>query len=111
MRRKKSVLSDNPQNRRQYERFAVVREIAIKVGDHVIQAASESLSVGGLSFSDNTKFEKGQKIKVQLDKNGDEVDAEIVWCSKSNSYGVKFTEITETLRNRIQVLTYGANPA
>ncbi len=111
MRRKKSTLVDSPANRRQYERFAVVREIAIKVGDHVIQAASQSLSIGGLSFSDQTKFEMGQKIKVQLDKNGDEVDAEIVWCSKSNSYGVKFTEVTETLRTRIKVLTYGAAPA
>ena len=110
MRRKQQTPADSGINRRQYERFQVVREIAIKVGDEVVQSVSQSLSVGGLSFSDNTKFEKGQKIKVQLDKNGDEVDAEIVWCSASNSYGVKFTEITETLRNRVKILTYGANP-
>ena len=110
MRRKEKVGTPAGINRRQFERFHVVREIAIKVGDEVVQSVSQSLSVGGLSFSDNTKFEKGQKIKVQLDKNGDEVDAEIVWCSASNSYGVKFTEVTETLRNRVKVLTYGANP-
>lgn len=110
MRRKEKIGTPAGINRRQFERFHVVREIAIKVGDEVVQSVSQSLSVGGLSFSDTTKFEKGQKIKVQLDKNGDEVDAEIVWCSTSNSYGVKFTEITETLRNRVKVLTYGANP-
>lgn len=110
MRRKHQTPADAGMNRRKYERFQVVREIAIKVGDEVVQSVSQSLSVGGLSFSDNTKFEKGQKIKVQLDKNGDEVEAEIVWCSASNAYGVKFTEITETLRNRVKVLTYGASP-
>lgn len=110
MRRKQKVEAPSGINRRQYERFEVVREIIIKAGDEVVQSFSQSLSVGGLSFSYNAKFEKGQKIKVQLDKNGDEVDAEIVWCSSSNSYGVKFTEITETLRNRVKVLTYGANP-
>jgi thermitase len=111
MRRKTKITEPFGANRRQYERFQVVREIAIKIGDEVVQSVSQTLSVGGLSFAYEGSFEKGQKIKVQLDKNGDDVDAEIVWCSSTKSYGVKFTEITETLRNRVKVLTYGADQA
>ena len=74
MRRKSKSTEQFGANRRQYERFQVVREIAIKINDQVVQSVSQTLSVGGLSFAYEGHFEKGQKIKVQLDRNGDEVE-------------------------------------
>lgn len=96
--------------KRQYDRFKIAKDIVIKTGDHVIEASSDSLSVGGLSFNQDTNLEKGQKIKVQIAEMNEEIEAEIVWCAQSKSFGVKFLNITEALQRNIQMWTAGLTP-
>ncbi len=109
---KKKLITANVRGyQRKFERFNLTKEIAIKVGDQVIQSVSDSLSVGGLSFQNQMNFEKGQKIKVQIEGHQEDIDAEIVWCSQKNSFGVKFLTLTENLQTQIGFWTTGMNPA
>lgn len=113
--RKKTVQVKSPAYQRKFERFNLAKNIAIKVGDHVVQSVSESLSVGGLSFNNSAQFEKGQKIKVQIDGHSDDIEGEIVWCSQKNSFGVKFLNMTDHLADNLKTQmgfwTAGMNPA
>ncbi len=109
-RKKQSVVTERPY-KRQYERFNVAKNIVIKAGDQMIQSVSESLSVGGLSFQNQAQFEKGQKIKVQIDGHQEDIEAEIVWCSQKNSFGVKFLNLTESLKTQMDFWTAGMNTA
>lgn len=101
-----------PEQRRQYERFDLVKNLVIQVGDQVISAASDSLSVGGLSFgSDHLRVNKGEKIKVRIADLDEEVEGEVVWCSQKQSYGVRFLNITDQLKAQMSMWTTGLNPA
>ena len=108
--RKKTAAKNAPAYQRKFERFKVAKEILIKVGDQTIQSVSESLSVGGLSFSGDSGLQMGQKIKVQISGHQEDIDGEIVWCSQKNSFGVKFLTLTESLKNQMGFWTAGMNP-
>lgn len=95
---------------RQYSRFEVAKEMQIKIGDQVVDLISNSVSLGGFSFSKNLALDKGQKIKVKLNAES-EVDAEIVWNRENNSYGVKFAEITDAVKREIESWTAGLAPS
>lgn len=95
---------------RQYERFNVAKGVMIRLGDQVINAASETLAIGGLAFKSDQQFEKGQKIKLTISDINEEIEGEIVWSTELNSFGVKFTNITESLKNQVQGLTQGLIP-
>ncbi len=95
---------------RQYSRFEVAKQMQIKIGDQVVDLISNSVSLGGFSFSKNLALDKGQKIKVKLNAES-EVDAEIVWNRENNSYGVKFAEITDAVKREIESWTVGLAPS
>lgn len=95
---------------RQYERFNVAKEVMIQIGDQVVNAASQTLAVGGLSFKSEQQFAKGQKIKLKISDVVDEIEGEIVWSSELNSFGVKFLNITDSLKSQVQGLTQGLVP-
>lgn len=95
---------------RQYARFNVAKDVLIQVGDQVVNAASQSLAVGGLAFKSTQQFAKGQKIKLKISDIHEEVEGEIVWSSELNSFGVKFLNVTESLKNQVQNLTQGLVP-
>ncbi len=95
---------------RQYSRFDVAKEMQIKIGDQVVDLISNSVSLGGFSFSKNLALDKGQKITVRLNAES-EVDAEIVWNRENNSYGVKFNQITDAVRKEIESWTMGLAPS
>lgn len=95
---------------RQYERFSVAKDVMIQIGDQVVNAASQTLAVGGLSFKSDQQFAKGQKIKLKISDVHEEIEGEIVWSSELNSFGVKFLNITESLKNQVQGLTQGLVP-
>lgn len=96
--------------RRQYARYNLAKDIVIKVGDQSIQAASDTLSIGGLSFHGNVDFDKGQKIKVSIGGVEQEIEGEVVWCSQKQSYGVRFLDITDQLRMAMKMWTVGLTP-
>lgn len=95
---------------RQFERFQVSEKVFIQAGDDVIESASQTLAIGGLSFKSEKKFEKGQKIKIKIQNVQDEIEGEIVWSSELNSFGVRFLNITEHLKQQVQSLTSGMLP-
>jgi thermitase len=95
---------------RKYERFSLAKHVMIQMGDQVVNAASQTLAVGGLSFKSDLQFEKGQKIKLKISDVHEEVEGEIVWSTQSNSFGVRFTNITDSLKAQVQMLTSGLVP-
>lgn len=95
---------------RKYERFSLAKDVMIQIGDEVVNAASQTLAVGGLSFKSDQQFAKGQKIKLKISDVHEEIEGEIVWSSELNSFGVKFLNITESLKSQVQGLTQGLVP-
>lgn len=97
---------------RQYERFALAKGVVIQIGDQVVNVASQTLAIGGLSFKSDQEqlFEKGQKIKLKISDVQEEIEGEIVWSSSLNSFGVKFTHVTDSLKAQVQCLTTGLVP-
>lgn len=96
--------------RRQYARYNLVKDVVIKVGDQVIETASDTISIGGLSFHGDVNIDKGQKIKVTIGGVEQDIDGEVVWCSQKQSYGVKFLDITDQLRVAMKMWTTGLTP-
>ncbi len=100
--------------RRQYARYNVAKDVVLKIGDQVISTASESLSMGGLSFTGAVAITKGEKVKVLIDGLEQEMDGEVVWCSSNQSYGVKFLnlteQVTEQLKANFSMWTSGLTP-
>lgn len=95
---------------RQHSRFNLAKKMQIKINDQVMDLTSNSVSVGGFSFSKNVALDKGQKIKVKFGDQMDEVDAEIVWNRENNAYGVKFSQITDAIKKEIESWTAGLVP-
>lgn len=95
---------------RKYERFSVAKDVMIQIGDQVVNAASQTLAVGGLSFKSDQTFAKGQKIKLKISDVHEEIEGEIVWSTELNSFGVKFLNITDSLKSQVQGLTQGLVP-
>ncbi|MFZ3230339.1 MAG: S8 family serine peptidase [Pseudobdellovibrio sp.] len=96
--------------RRQFARYNVTKELILQIGDQVINCASETLSLGGLSFSGAMQIDKGAKIKVKIVELDQEVEGEVVWCSKEQSYGVKFLTISDQLKDHFAMWTVGLSP-
>lgn len=109
LRRKSSETS---RIHRRYERFSIAKNVMIQIGDQVVSTASQTLAVGGLSFKSELTdvFTKGQKIKLKISDVAEEVEGEIVWSAESNSFGVRFLNITENLKSQVQSLTAGLVP-
>lgn len=94
--------------KRQYNRFSLSKNVKMKINDETVDLVTETVSAGGLSFTKDIKIEKGQKIKVCIDQQ--EVEGEIVWSRQNNSYGVKFTEVTDAIKRQIEMMTMGLVP-
>lgn len=108
--RKNEVKVLAPEQRRQYARYNLTKELVLKIGDQVVSCASDSLSLGGLSFSAAFEINKGSKIKVKIADLDHEVDGEVVWCSQKQSYGVKFLNVSEQLKANFSMWTAGLSP-
>ncbi len=105
---KKPKVQNQQNYRRKYSRFNVSKEMKIKIDDQVVDMVSETISAGGISFTKDVKFETGQRIKVCIDQQ--EVEGEIVWSKQNQSYGVKFTEVTDVIKKQIEMMTMGLVP-
>jgi len=110
LRRKATRVPARAFHKRQYERFNVVKDIIIKTGDMAIQAATDTLAVGGLSFKGGADLAQGQIVKVQIADHQEEIEAQIVWCQKNQAFGVKFLNISEALKMQMGQWTAGLTP-
>ena len=95
---------------RQHSRFNVEKVMQIKLNNQIVNLVSNTVSVGGFSFSKEMQIDRGQKIKVKLASHTEEIDAEIVWSTTNNSYGVKFSDITDAVKREIESWTQGLVP-
>jgi len=96
--------------RRKFARYNLAKDIVIQIGDQVVNCASETLSLGGMSFTGALDIAKGEKIKVKIVELDHEVEGEVVWCSQKQSYGVKFLTISDKLRDQFATWTVGLSP-
>lgn len=104
------TLEEVPEQRRQFARYNVAKNLILKVGDQVVNCASDTLSLGGVSFSASFELNKGSKIKVKIGDLDQEFEGEVVWCSQKQSYGVKFLDISEQLKAQFSQWTVGLTP-
>lgn len=99
-------------NRRAYERFSVAKKAVLQAADQTIDITTADLSVGGISFKSAAGLEKGQILKVQFNDGAEEqVEAEVVWCSAKQEYGLKFLNVSESIKYQIQSWTQGLVPS
>jgi len=96
--------------RRKYARYNLAKNMTVQIGDQVMNAETDTVSLGGISFSSSMKVEKGDKITVRLGDLDQDVEGEIVWCSQEQSYGVRFLNITEQFKMQMNSWTSGLNP-
>lgn len=84
----------DPKNRRRHERFKMSSEIRVQVGDRELVGAVNTISEGGLSFNTDQALEKGGIVTMRIQspdgKEVIEVQGQVVWCEKNQSYGVQF---------------------
>lgn len=96
--------------RRKYARYSLVKNMTVQIGDQVMNAETDTVSLGGVSFSSEMKVEKGDKITLRIGDLDQDVEGEIVWCSQQQSYGVRFLNISDQFKSQMNDWTAGLNP-
>lgn len=112
LRNRQTALSNQQMGaqRRKFARYNLVKSMQVKIGNQIVEADTDTISLGGISFSGAIQAEKGEKITLQIGELNEEVEGEIVWCSQQNSYGVRFLKITEQLKSQVNIWTAGMTP-
>ncbi len=98
-------------NRRFFDRYDISKKAVLQVCGQLINITTEDVSLGGVSFKGDAALTKGQIIKFQFTENSaEQIEAEVVWCSKKREFGLKFLNITENIKLEIQSWTRGLLP-
>ena len=97
--------------RRAFDRFAVSKTALLNVSDQLINITTDDISLGGISFKADMGLTKGQIIGVQFSDNAEQVQAEVVWCSTKQVYGLRFMNVSDGIKNQIQSWTRGLVPS
>lgn len=95
-------------DRRAFERFELARQATLQVGEQMLSITTSDVSLGGISFKGDMSLQKGQIVQLQLSE--DAVQAEVVWCSKAQVYGLRFLNASENIKDEIQSWTQGMVP-
>lgn len=84
----------DPKNRRRYDRFKMSSEVRVTVGSRELVGAVNTISEGGVSFNTDAALEKGGIVTMRIQSPDGreviEVQGQVVWSEKSQSYGVQF---------------------
>lgn len=96
-------------NRRVFERFALHKQASLQMSDQIINITTADISLGGISFSSDAGFEKGQIIELKFADGSQTIQAEVV-RSHNNVYGLKFLDVTDEAKTEIQSWTQGLAP-
>ena len=101
--------SQQPENRRQYERFKINTDVKVKVGEKELVGSISSISLGGVQLNTDELIEQGGIIAMSIrSPNGQEyisVEGRIVWSEAQKSYGVQFAETNAAIKERIAAWT------
>lgn len=103
----------NPANRRRFTRYHYEELIQIELGgSHQLVAQSGTISIGGMSFFSDEKFDRDQMVtlKIRAGNEDVEVKGKIVWSKADHSYGVQFNEISENFKQMMRVMTPSLTP-
>lgn len=103
--------SQDPKQRRRYDRFKMSSEIRVMMGDRELVGSVNTISLGGLSFNADAALEHGGMVTMQIQSpDGSEVvqvQGHVVWNEKNAAYGVQFSNAREGVLAMIQDWTAG----
>lgn len=109
--RSRSAIRKVAINRRFYERYMISKKAVLQVCGQIINVTTEDISLGGISFKGETALTRGQIVQVKFNENSnDQIDAEVVWCTTKQQYGLKFLNISDEIKYEIQSWTRGLIP-
>lgn len=107
----RTLRSQDPKQRRRYDRFKMSSEIRVMVGDRELVGSVNTISLGGLSFNADAALEHGGIVSMQIQSpDGSEVvqvQGHVVWNEKNAAYGVQFDNAREGVLAMIQDWTAG----
>lgn len=100
-----------PKNKRRFERFKMSSEVRVTMGDRELVGAVNTISEGGLSFDATEALEKGGIVTMRIQSPDGreviEVQGQVVWSEKSQSYGVQFSNAKQGTLAMIRDWTNG----
>lgn len=100
-----------PKNKRRYDRFKMSSEVRVTVGDRELVGSLNTISQGGVSFNTDAALEKGGIVTMRIQSpdghESIEVQGQVVWSEKSQSYGVQFANAKQGTLAMIRDWTVG----
>jgi thermitase len=96
--------------RRAFQRFSVAKQAVLQSGGQSIEITTDDISLGGISFFSEIGLAKGQIVEVSFGDGGQNVKAEVMWCSTKQVYGLKFIDASDDVKEQIQSWTAGLVP-
>ena len=96
--------------RRAYHRFAIAKQAVLRFGDKSVEITTDDISIGGISFSADIGLAKGQIVEVDFGDGFPNLTAEVVRCTATKTFGLKFVDTSEGTKNRIEGWTAGLLP-
>lgn len=100
----------SPAERRAFQRFTVAKQAVLQSGGQSIEITTDDVSLGGISFFSEIGLAKGQIVEVSFGDGGQNVKAEVMWCSTKQVYGLKFIDASDDVKEKIQSWTAGLVP-
>jgi thermitase len=112
LRAKHVVAHISASDRRLFARFAVAKSAMLQLGEgQQLDITTSDISLGGISFTSTTGLEKGQIIEVKFADGSQSVQAEVVRCGANHTYGLKFINVTDDIKFKIESWTEGLAPS
>lgn len=96
--------------RRAFQRFSLAKQAVLQSGGQSIEITTDDVSIGGISFFSEMGLAKGQIVEVNFGDGGQNVKAEVMWCSTKQVYGLKFIDASDDVKEQIQSWTAGLVP-
>lgn len=110
MAKSQTVQAPVGKDQRVHERFNLNQDIEVKINDQVYHLTTQTISLGGLSISGDLQVAKGEKIKIKIGSIETDLEAEVVWSSKAQQFGVKFNQVSDQILEQIRSLTKNLAP-
>lgn len=97
--------SDDPAQRRRFERFRINSEVKVHVGDQKLVGSISTISLGGVQLNTEAMLSRGGVVKMQISspdgKEQFEVEGRVVWSEERKAYGVAFSNAPSSVLSRI----------
>jgi subtilisin family serine protease len=111
---RKSLNASRPESEadgRRHNRFKMNSEVRVMVGDKELVGSVSTIGAGGVSFNADAMLEKGGIVTMSIQApDGSEtleVSGRIVWSAENHSYGVEFSQQSQTVASMISKWTKG----